>query len=156
MEYYKIVEIFDGHYQVLLDSFDKLNLFRIIDRSYKYVWGIGHIENAVEWANYNDSLYRSEIDTKVLARNISMEYLLKTEDFLKLVPSIHQTVKIIQTNIEPPYFLTIERLTGKGKYDLLRDKINYLFELEMPGASDYSTIISPDKMFLEALIKEFS
>lgn len=149
----QIHELFKGHYQVILDFPDKIDLYKIIDKSYKFVWGFEHIENAVEWSEYKHSLYGIFNEkTPVLARNIKMEFLLETEDFINYIPSMSQTIRIIQTNIEPPYYLNLDNLRGKGRYDLLKSKVDYLFELEMPGASDYSTIISPNREYLEMIL----
>ncbi|MDD3036926.1 hypothetical protein [Bacteroides sp.] len=153
----KISEIYKGHYQVILDFPDQSNLKDIIDVSYKYVWGVEHYEIPLEWKEYNYSLYGESIQSKnIFARNIEMEFLLNTSDFLDLIPHIHQAVHIIQTNIVPPYYLNIKNLSGKGKYDLLKSKIDYLFELEMPGAIDYAPIISPDINYLKNLIAKLN
>jgi hypothetical protein len=153
----KIIEIFEGHYQVILDSPSKLDVLKIIDKSYDFVWGVSHIENAIEWAKYDHSLYGNNCSAlNVFSRNISMEYLISTKDFVKLVPYINQTIKIIQTNIQPPYYLNLQNLSGKSKYDLLKSKVDYLFEIEIPGAVDYSPIISPSIIFLEKVIRLLS
>lgn len=152
-----IKEIYKGHYQVILDFPGPSDLIKIIDTSYKYVWSIEHNENSLEWGKYNYCLYGKRVKSdSVFARNIEMEYLMETSDFLQLIFDIHQTVKIIQTNIIPPYYINIKQLTGKGKYDLLKNKIDYLFELEMPGAIDYAPIISPQVKFLENIIEKLS
>jgi hypothetical protein len=150
----KIIELYKGHFQLILDFPDKSVLNKIIDRRYKFVWLFEHIEDAIEWSEYSHSLYGIFDDTvRIRTRNIKMEVLINTEDFLKYVPSISQSLKIIQTNIEPPYYLNLENLYGKGRYDLLKSKIDYLFELEIPGATDYSPIISPNREYLESLLK---
>ncbi|MEZ4919227.1 MAG: hypothetical protein R2792_08985 [Saprospiraceae bacterium] len=87
---------------------------------------------------------------------MKLELLIPTDMFLKLIPSISQTVKIIQTNTEPPYFLNLENIHGKTRYNLLKKHLDYLFELDMPGASDYSPIISPNKAFLETIRAAFA
>ena len=79
---------------------------------------------------------------------------MTTHAFLHLIPKINQSIKIIQTNIIPPYYLNIKQLSGKSKYDLLKDKIDYLFELELPGATDYAPLVSPDITFLERVLKK--
>ena len=152
-----IKEIYKGHYQVILDFPSPSDLINIIDTSYKYVWGVEHNENSLEWEKYDYSLFGKKVKPEsVFARNIEMEYLMETSDFLHLIFDIHQTVKIIQTNIIPPYYLNISRLQGKEKYDLLRSKIDYLFELEMPGAVDYAPIKSPHVDFLETVVKKLT
>ena len=149
----KITEIYKGHYQLILDFPDKSELYKIIDIEYKYVWIFNHIEDAVEWSLYKHSLFGMFCDkTKIQARNIKMDALIETEDFFQFIPSISSTIKIIQTNIEPPYYLNLDNLSGKSRYDLLKSKIDYLFELDMPGAIDYSPIVSPNKEYLEKLL----
>ena len=149
----KIEEIYKGHYQVILDFPTPSDLIKIIDMSYKYVWSIEHKENLVEWVKYDYCLYgKKKKSNNVFARNIEMEYLMETSDFLQIIPDIHQTIKIVQTNIIPPYYMNLNQLSGKGKYDLLKSKIDYLFELEMPGAIDYSPLISPNIDFLKNVI----
>lgn len=44
-------------------------------------------------------------------------------------------------------------MKGKSKYDLLKNECNYLFEINIPSATDYGTIISSNKEFLESLIE---
>ena len=148
-----IKEIYKGHYHVILDFPTPSDLTKILDISYKYVWGSGHNENLSEWKKYDYYLYGKKVTSDVVfARNMEMEYLMETSDFLQLIPNIHQTIKIIQTNVIPPYYMNLSRLTGKGKYDSLKNKIDYLFELEMPGAIDYAPLISPNINFLENVI----
>lgn len=150
----KIIELFEGHYQVILDLPEKPDLLKIIDLSFQYVWIFGHTENEVEWSDYKHSLYGVFDDlSEVKMRNAKMEVLLKSEMFFKYIPYISQTVKIVQTNIIPPYYLNLDSLDGKSRYDLLRSKVDYLFELVIPGAIDYSRIVSPDKKFLERILK---
>jgi hypothetical protein len=152
-----IKEIFKGHYQVILDFPSQSDLIKIIDKSYKYVWGFEHLENSVEWEKYDYFLYGRKIDSgTVFARNMDMEYLVETSCFIDLIPYVHQTIKIIQTNIIPPYYVDLKRLSGKEKYDLLKSKVDYLFELEMPGAIDYASLISPNIHFLENVIDRFN
>jgi hypothetical protein len=151
-----IQEIYKGHFQVILDFPSPVDLEKIINLNYKYVWAIEHKEVRTSWVEYDYSLFEKKVgESLVLARNIEMEFLIETDKYLKLIPHIKQTVKIIQTNIIPPSYIDIKRLNGKRKYDLLKEKINYLFELEMPGASDYSPIISPNREFLEEVIAKF-
>lgn len=153
----EITTLYDGHYQLILDFQSKLDIIKILNTSYKYVWGTNHIENSVNWTNYHHTLYECEISTNgAQARNIQMEFLINTDEFIRLIPFIKQTINIIQTNKLPPYYLNLNRLTGKGKYDLLKKEVDYLYELDVPGASDYITIISPNIEFLKSIKEKFS
>lgn len=152
-----ITEIFKGHYQVILDFPEPIDLEKIIDKNYRYIWGISHNELGPSWTPYDYSLFGVKLDGMQLqARNIEMEFLIETDKFIELIPFINQTIKIVQTNSIPPAYLDLKRLTGQSRYNLLKDKIEYLFELEMPGAVDYAPIVSSDIEFLKELIKKFA
>lgn len=153
IEINKIKEIYNKHYFVLLDFPTPNDLFKILDRSYKYVWGVEHSENKTEWKDYDYYLFdKKNENIKIKARNLRMEYLIKTDDFFKIIPNIHQTIRIVQTNHIPPYYLDINKLEGKPKYDLLHQKIDYLFELELSGAVDFAPLVSPNIKFLEQVV----
>lgn len=155
IEVNRIKEIYPGHYFVLLDFPTKEILYDIIDLSYKYIWGVNHVESGVEWKEYSYELFgKSMSKDKVITRNMQFEYVVSTADFIKLIPDISQSVNIIQTNIIPPSYLNLEKLKGKSRYHLLKEKVDYLFELEMPGAIDYAPIISPNREFLNNIIKK--
>lgn len=156
MEVNVIREIFKGHYQVILDFPDVADIGKILSLEYQYIWGFSHTEHRTNWVDYNHSLFERELsDCKVKARNMHMEYLIETPEFLKLVPFINQSLRIIQTNHIPPYYLNITNIKGKAKYDMLKDSLDYLFELELPGAADYAPIVSPSLDFLEDLLMKF-
>ena len=152
IEVNKIKEIYKGHYQVILDFPEPQDLLKIIEPTYKYIWGFEHSENSIEWAKYTHSIFGKPCKENFRVRNINMEYLVETNSFLELIPFIHDTVNLIQTNIIPPYFLNMDRLKGKDRYDLLKSKIDYLFEINMPGAIDYTPIVSPNRTFLENVV----
>ena len=79
-----IKEIYKKHYQVILDFPTPSDLINIIDTSYKYVWSIEHHENSLEWQKYDYCLYGKKVTpNSVFARNIEMEYLVETSDFLQ-------------------------------------------------------------------------
>lgn len=146
-----------GHFQVILDYPHARDLENILVRSCRYVWGIEHNEGRTSWMPYQHTLFGEKIDSKnILARNIEMEFLMDTNTFIELIPKIGQTIHLIQTNIQPPYYINLDRLKGKQKYDLLKNKLNYYLEVEIPGASDYGTLISPDRYFLESIVSKFS
>jgi hypothetical protein len=151
-----IEEIYPGHFLMILDFPDKSELINIVSPAYKYVWLFEQQENRVVWDEYRHRLFDGFHDKEIKVRNITMEVLVKTEDFIDLIPSISQGVKMIQTNIEPPYYLALDRLKGKERFDLLKSKVDYLFELDMPGAIDYSPIISPNREYLEKLSEKIA
>ena len=157
VEINSIKEVYKGHFQVILDFPTPNDLDKIISEEYKYVWCIQHEENRTSWSNYDYTLFGKRMSGEFAqARNIEMEFIVETTKFLELTPLINQTIKIIQTNVIPPSYLDIKRVSGKGKYDLLKNKVDYLFELEMPGAIDYAPIVSPNIAYLQSVIDKFN
>jgi hypothetical protein len=153
IEINKIKEIYPGYFHVLLDFPEKKDILKILDFTYTFIWGINHIENSIEWGGYHHSLFSkfgNMQDIKV--RNIEMEYLMTTQAFAEYVPLINQAINIIQINVEPPYYLDLKKFQGKPRYDMLRIKTDFLFELDMPASPDYTPLISPNKEFLESVI----
>jgi hypothetical protein len=153
MDVLKITEIYPGHFQTLLDFPTAMDLHKLIRPDYKYIWGVVHEESGVEWGAYRGAVFGQYLD-QALARNISFEFLLETDQFLRVLPGITQSVKIVQTNHMPPYYLRLSTITQlKTWYDLLHKTVDYLFEVDIPGASDYAPMISPNRLFLESVIQ---
>ncbi len=152
----KIQEAFSGHFQVILDFPDATDLPKILDKTVKYVWGIGHKEGGSSWLNYNHTLFGEQMPVDaILARKIEMEFIVETTTFINLIPSIHQTINLIQINIIPPVYLDLKKFEGLKRYQMLQKEVDYLFELVMPGATDYATLISPNITFLEGVVAAF-
>ncbi|MEK6153136.1 hypothetical protein WIW50_07750 [Flavobacteriaceae bacterium 3-367] len=154
MEVNKIKEIFPNHYQMILDFPTTAVLKKLLNRNVKYVWVFEHVENINMWSPYRHSLFGenvNELEMLVEVRNMSMEYLVETSDFFKLIPKINQPITLYQIDEKPPSYVDLRRLNGKGKYDLLKKEVDYLFEIEIPYPSDYSPIVSPSEEFLKSI-----
>jgi len=156
VEVNKINEIYSGHYQVILDFPSPGVLNNILDSSYNYVWGFQHNEIRSSWEKYEYTLFGQKGFEKGFARNVQMEFLIDTKSFLKLIPNIKQTVHLVQTNVLPPHYVDLNRLSGQKKYALLKDKVDYLLEIEIPGAADYAPLVSPNLSYLEMLIERLN
>ena len=148
-----ITEIYKGIYSVLLDFPTKDILYSMINKSYKYVWCVNYTANSYVWRDNVNNLYDVEVHD-VLTRNIKMEYLMKTEDFIKIIPSINGSLHLLQTNTIPPYYLDLHKLTDDLKYRLLCNNIDFLFEIDLPSSPDYTEVISPSRTFLEDLVNK--
>jgi len=152
-----IQEIFPGHFQVILDYPTAMDLTKILDMSYKFVWVTQHNEGRTTWMPYTHTLYGREVATSdVVVRNVMMEYLMETTSFIELLSDIRQTIRIVQTNLQPPHYLDLGRLKGKQKYELLKSKLDYRLEVEIPGAADYAPLISSDRAFLEDVLNRLA
>ena len=92
-----IQEIYQGHYLVLLDFPTPHDLLKIIDNTYRYVWGVEHQVLGTEWKDYDFLLFDKKMDAfNIKARNMTMDFLMETGDFLKNIPDIRQSIQIIQ------------------------------------------------------------
>jgi hypothetical protein len=54
----------------------------------------------------------------------------------------------------PPDFLDLKRLKGKTRYDLLKKECDFLFEIDLPSAVDYGTLVSANKDYLIDLLND--
>lgn len=155
IEINRIKEIYKGHYAAILDFPTTDILYLLLNNSYKYVWVIDYKWNACTWNSTSFCLFENNMsDVKV--RNVKMDFLLETSEFLKLIPHINTNLHLIQVNNIPPYYLDIKRINGKVKYELLKKEADYLFEIELPYNSDYTEIISSDIRFLERVISSLT
>ncbi|MBP5482374.1 MAG: hypothetical protein J6Y22_11570 [Paludibacteraceae bacterium] len=150
----KISEVFNDHYSVRIQMKSDLDILKIIDESYKYVWILDHSEYLSEWTPSCNLLFNHQSDSdKVFIRKDSMEILMETKyfcDLLKGIGSSRCYWHIIQTNVKPPYFLDLKKFAGKNKYNMLKQHADYLFELEQ--MADCEQIISSKKEILVEML----
>lgn len=150
---YKIKEAYNGHYSVKIQMDSDLDILNLIDDSYKYVWIIGHSEYLNEWTPSKNTLFSRESDpNKVSVRKDKIEILMDTDYFCEILREgeIREYLHIIQTNVKPPFFLDLNKFTGKSRYDMLKKYINYLFEIKQ--MADCEEITSSSKDVLEKLL----
>ena len=148
-----IKEIFPGHFQIILDfaTIDFLN-FAISDL-YKYVWVYTHkVRHSLEWDSYSLPLLKNVNNENILARNIVFDFCMKTEEFKEILPHLGPGIRLSQMNRLPTYYLNPDSIVGKTRYDLLLNECDYLFEIDIPSATDYGTIVSSDRNYLQSLL----
>ena len=84
---------------------------------------------------------------------------MNTSDFMERLPYIQDNLHIMQINKMPPYYLNLNRIKGKTRYDLLKTETDYLFEVKLPFSSissDYTEIVSPNLDFLIRIKEKLS
>jgi hypothetical protein len=149
-----IKEIYPGQFQVILDFATTAFLPYLIRNEYRYIWINQHqTNNYFSWESCSLPLFDSGRNYNVVARQISFDFALPTEEFTELLPSIQLGITLTQVNILPNYYLD-GRIKGKERYELLKRECDYLFEATIPSARDYGTLISCDRSYLEALLKD--
>lgn len=149
----QIKEIYKGHYHMILDfpTIDILN--QLLDRSYHYVWGINYQIMGCEWEKESFDLFEMNCNG-FYVRNMSMDFLMNTSDFLEKLPYLKSNLHVVQINKIPPCYLDPSRIKGKTWYDLLKKDTDYLFEIELPCSpliADYTEIVSSDFNFLDRI-----
>ena len=148
----QIKEIYSGVYQIVLDFASHKIIEKILSRDYEYIWVHNHMTN-LENNWFNSQLPISEEKKiNVLARQVSFDFLIKTENYDEIGNELSQGVTLLQIKKRPPKFIDLKRLKGKTRYDLLKKECDYLFEINLRNVIDYGTLISSNKEFLEGLL----
>ncbi|HEX8313931.1 MAG TPA: hypothetical protein VF609_03000 [Flavisolibacter sp.] len=146
-------EIYPGHFQIILDFATVDFLKFVLSDEYKYVWVYSYVtKGSLEWKSYRLPLFDNQTYQQVLARHISFDFIMPTNDFKTVRPSIGPGVRLIQLNELPKYYLNPATIRGKSRYDLLTNECDYLFEIDLPSATDYGTLVSSNKNFLQSLL----
>jgi hypothetical protein len=148
----RIKEIYPGHFQIILDFATTQFLKFSLSDDYKYVWVCDHVVSNEQWEDHNLPLFDNKAHYKLQARNIKFEFVMPTRDFKEIMPNIGTGISLIQLNILPKHYLRTENITGKIRYDILKNECDYLFEIDIPSATDYGTIVSSKLEYLESLL----
>lgn len=149
-----VKEIYPGTYQIILDFASNKFIDQIIRDSYKFIWVHGYVlMSHNSWAKYqlpiSDNLQKS-----VLARQLKYDFIIETNEFDGIKNEMTNGVTLLQINRQPPDFLDLGRIKGKTRYDLLKRECDYLFEIDLPHAVDYGTLISSNKDYLIDLLND--
>ncbi len=148
-----IKEIYPGHFQIILDFATVDFLKFVLSDNYKYVWVYSHqTKNSSDWDTYDLPLFDSKEHYKVLARQIKFDFVMPTNDFKAILPKVGPGITLTQLNSLPKYYLNHVTVTGKTRYDLLSKECDYLLEIDIPSATDYGTLVSCNKQYLQALL----
>ena len=160
---HKIKEIYPWQFYTLLDFASNKFLEYILDDNYKYVWVSNHFvaktndyKESYDWGQYNLPLFDNNSYFNILARKITFEFAMPTVEFRKVLPELPPGTTLIQLNQLPNYYLQLDRIEGKTRYDLLTKECDYLFEIYLPSATDYGELVSPNKEWLESLLNNKS
>jgi hypothetical protein len=149
----QIKEIFPGHFQIILDFATVKFLPHVLRDDHKFVLIFNHtLDDFEQWGLYDLPLFNSKPNYKVTARNIRFDFALPTIEFKNLLPNLKGGITLIQLNHLPNSYLDLNKIKGKNRYELLKNECEYLFEINIPSATDYGTLVSPDRGYLQSLI----
>jgi hypothetical protein len=149
-----IKEIYPGIFQIILDFASNRFIDFALRDNYEFIWiHCYESKNNINWTTYELPI-SDKFQMSVLARQISYDFIIKTTEYKNIRNEIPNGVTLIQTNKMPPDFVDLKRLKGKTRYDLLKKECDFLFEIDLPNAIDYGTLISTDKTYLTELLND--
>lgn len=150
-----IKEIYPGHFQIILDFASIAILKHLLSDDYQFVWVYNHeTKNSLDWKTYNLPFLDNREYLTVNARRVQFSYSLSTKEFKELLPSLGPGITLAQVNRLPGYYLDPANIKGKTRYDLLLKECDYLFEIDIPSATDYGILVSSNRNYLQSLLDD--
>ncbi|MXV53365.1 hypothetical protein GS399_20600 [Pedobacter sp. HMF7647] len=148
-----IRETAPGRYRIILD-FATTNILPFLIRSdYNYIWVHNHIAGkGFDWEEFKLPIKDNSMNIKTLARSLTFDFILTTDEFENIMTGWKGGIELIQMNNIPPYYLDLNKVIGNKRYEILEKECDYLFEVDIPSATDYGTLISPSRKYLQSLL----
>jgi hypothetical protein len=149
-----IKEIYPGTFQIILDFASNKFIDHIIRDTHQFIWVCDYeLRSNHSWTKFqlpiSDKLHRT-----VLARQLKYDFIIGTNEFDEIKNEMPNGVTLLQINKQPPDFLDLGKIKGKTRYDLLKKECDYLFEIDLPSAVDYGTLVSSNKNYLTGLLDD--
>jgi len=110
------------------------------------------MQDSMNWEKVSIPLANNSNNSTVLARNLKFDFVLPTKEFHAIFPLLSPEISLIQMNILPKEYLDPEKLKSKTLYELLTKECDYLFHLEIPSPTDYGTIVSNNRNYLQGVL----
>ncbi|QES87355.1 hypothetical protein [Rhizosphaericola mali] len=148
-----IRETSNGLYRIILD-FATINILPfLIQDDYKFVWVHNHTTGkGFDWEEFNLPIVNNSTHLKILAKSLNFDFIMETSAFKDIMKDLTGGIELIQMNKIPPYYLNLDIIKGKQRFNILQNNCDFLFEVDIPSATDYGTLISPNKDYLESLL----
>lgn len=149
-----IQEIYPGTYQIILDFASNKFIDHIIRDTHNFVWVHQYeLTSHSTWRKFQLPI-SDNLQKTVLARQIKYDFIISTNEYDSIKGEMPNGVTLLQINKQPPEFLDLTKIKGKTRYELLRKECDYLFEIDLPSAVDYGTLVSHDKNYLNDLLND--
>ncbi len=150
-ETHVVKEIVPGVFWTLLD-FPSINIFQqLIDKSYTHVLCWGHHVGKSKWQEFMIPIVDPKKPESVLARAIEIDFVVPTDRFIRMLPTIGSGIKAVQLSNLPQNHLDLRTMHGKELWILLNE-IGWYVWAEILG-NDYAQIASPIRSVVEQAIK---
>jgi len=141
-----IRETSPGRFRIILD-FATTAILKFL------VWVHNHLTGkGFDFEEFKLPITRVSKNQKTLAKWVRFDYILETSEFKKMIPELNRGIELIQMNKIPPNYLHLDKIKGNTRYELLEKECDYLFEVDIPSATDYGTLISPNRDFLQSVL----
>lgn len=148
-----IRETSSGRYRIMLDFATTNILPFLISDKYNYVWVHNHTTGkGFDWEEFKLPIKDNSVNIKTLARSLTFDFILTTNEFKNIMKDWKGGIQLIQMNNIPPYYLDLKKVKGNKRYEILEKECDYLFEVNIPPARDYGTLISPNREYLQSLL----
>lgn len=147
MDIHQINQISKDIYETILD-FPEQNVLlnSIVDHSVAYVLLTELSIGNFSWQNFNISGFSG---LKGMARNFRGDFLVSTQEFIEKYQNYSWQYAIQLAEIPPDYF-EFSKISGKQRYNILK-QCGFTFIVQsQSGGGDYVSLISPS----ESLIKK--
>jgi hypothetical protein len=149
-----IKTIYPGTFQIILDFASNKFIEYILRPSHKYIWIHNYSPHTSKtWTTFDMPL-SDKLKTKVLTRQVTYDSIIPTEDYKEIKDEMPNGTTLIQINKLPPDFLDLRSIKGRTRHELLKKECDYLFEIDIPGAVDYGTLVSHDETYLRSLLAD--
>jgi hypothetical protein len=149
-----IKEIYPGTYQIILDFASNKFIDHIIRDSHKLIWVHDfELKNSVTWTKFQLPI-SNNLQRSVYARQLKYDFVIETSEYGEVKNEMPNGVTLLQVNRRPPDFLDLRKIKGKTRYDLLKKECDYLFEIDLPAAVDYGTLVSSSIDYLTDLLND--
>ena len=140
-------------YRIILDFATVKIVPLLLSDTYKYVWIYNHkLSKSNIWENRNLPILDEFPEINVRSKNVQFDFILETHKFVELLPKWSSGIQMIQMNKIPPDYFDPIKIKGEQRYQILKNDCDYLFELDIPSATDYGTLISSNLNYLEGIL----
>lgn len=149
-----VKEIYPGTYQIILGFASNKFIDHIIRDTHEFIWVYGYkLKQNQLWTKFQLPI-SDRMSRIVLARQLKYDFLIRTNEFGEIKNEMPNGVTLLQINKQPPDFLDLGKIKGKTRYELLKRECDYLFEIDLPSAVDYGTLVSSNKKYLTDLLDD--
>ena len=146
-----ITEVHDGVFESILDFPDQAALIDLLlDPALPVVLMVDVCLGNFTWKQFEISGYS---DLEGLARQISGDFIVTTEEFRRLNKEV-QWKWAIQMERSPPDYFDFGQIKGPQRYQVLKS-CGFRFMLEsQPGGGDYATVVTQSRELVQRAIDE--